>query len=287
MKKQLYILLLLSLLTACKENNKEKFALLVQEWQGKEIVFPQDMAFTRFVTDTVDYQIPDAEYKILIYVDSTGCTSCKLQLSKWKELIAHIDSTTDGNIPLIFVFQSKDDQELRYILIRDNFDRPVCIDRDSRLDKLNQFPQDITFQTFLLDRENKVKVIGNPVHNLAVKDLYLKQIIGKKSQDRDRIKTTAKAINSEVDFGAFSKSEEKTAVFEIENTGDNPLVILDISTTCGCTTANYDKRPAKPGERLRIEVRMTPKDTGFFDEIVTLKCNTTSPVKAKIKGQVL
>ncbi len=150
MKKRLYILLLLSLLTACKENNKEKFALLVQEWQGKEIVFPQDMAFTRFVTDTVDYQIPDAEYKILIYVDSTGCTSCKLQLSKWKELIAHIDSTTDGNIPLIFVFQSKDDQELRYILIRDNFDRPVCIDRDSRLDKLNQFPQDITFQTFLL-----------------------------------------------------------------------------------------------------------------------------------------
>lgn len=31
MKKQLYILPLLSLLTACKENNKEKFALLVQE----------------------------------------------------------------------------------------------------------------------------------------------------------------------------------------------------------------------------------------------------------------
>ena len=156
----------------------------------------------------------------------------------------------------------------------------------SRLDKLNKFPQDITFQTFLLDRDNKVKVIGNPVHNLAVRDLYLKQMTGKISPGRDRIKTTAKAINSEVDFGAFSKSEEKTAVFEIENTGDNPLVILDISTTCGCTTANYDKHPAKPGERLRIEVRMTPKDTGFFDEIVTLKCNTASPVKVKIRGQV-
>ncbi|WP_039849677.1 DUF1573 domain-containing protein, partial [Parabacteroides merdae] len=156
----------------------------------------------------------------------------------------------------------------------------------SQLDKLNKFPQDITFQTFLLDWDNKVKVIGNPVHNLEVKDLYLKQMTGKISPGRDRIKTTAKAINSEVDFGAFSKSEEKTAVFEIENTGDNPLVILDISTTCGCTTANYDKRPAKPGERLRIEVRMTPKDTGFFDEIVTLKCNTASPVKVKIRGQV-
>lgn len=242
------------------------------------------MAFTRFVTESVDYRIPDAEYKVLVYVDSVGCTSCKLQLPKWQELIAHVDSATNGNIPFIFVFQSKDDRELRYILKRDNFDRPVCIDRNNRLDELNQFPQEITFQTFLLDRNNKVRMIGNPIYNLAVKDLYLKQLTGKTSSDRDRIKTTVKAINNKVDFGTFLKSEEKTAVFEIENTGDNPLVILGISTTCGCTTANYDKHPAKPGERLRIEIRMTPKDTGFFDEIVTLKCNTTSPVKVKIRG---
>lgn len=143
MKQQLYILFLLFLLTVCQENKKEQFARLVQEWQGKEIVFPQDMAFTRFVTEPMEYQIPDAEYKVLIYVDSVGCTSCKLQLPKWKELIAHVDSATNGNIPFIFVFQSKDDKELRYILKRDNFDRPVCIDRNSQLDKLNKFPQDI------------------------------------------------------------------------------------------------------------------------------------------------
>ena len=183
MKKQLYILLLLSLLTACKENNKEKFAQLVQEWQGKEIVFPQDMAFTRFVTEPVDYRIPDAEYKVLVYVDSVGCTSCKLQLPKWKELIAHVDSATNGNVPFIFVFQSKDDRELRYILKCDNFDRPVCIDRNNRFNSSNRFPQDITFQTFLLDKDNKVKVIGNPVHNLAVRDLYLKQITGMQYQE--------------------------------------------------------------------------------------------------------
>ena len=40
------------------------------------------------------------------------------------------------------------------------------------------------------------------------------------------------------------------------------------------------------GERLCIEIRMTRKDTGFFDEIVTLNCNTASPVKVKIRGQV-
>lgn len=48
MKRLLYILFLLFLLAACRENKKEQFARLVQEWQGKEIVFPQDMVFTRF-----------------------------------------------------------------------------------------------------------------------------------------------------------------------------------------------------------------------------------------------
>ena len=147
MKSLLYLLSILFLLTSCKENKKEEVARLVQEWQGKEIVFPKNITFTRFVTDTVDYQIPQSDYKVLIYVDSTGCTSCKLQLPKWKELIAYTDSVTGNNIPFLFFFQSKDDKELRYILKRDNFNRPVCIDRNSELDKLNRFPQNITFQS--------------------------------------------------------------------------------------------------------------------------------------------
>ena len=186
MKPLLYILSIFFLLTSCKEDKKEQFARLVQEWQGKEIVFPQDMAFTRFVTEQVEYRIPDTEYKVLIYVDSTGCTSCKLQLPKWKELIAHVDSATNSNIPFIFVFQSKDDKELRYILKRDNFNRPVCIDRDSQLDKLNKFRKTSHSKPSCLTGTTKVKVIGNPVHNLAVKDLYLKQMTGKISPGRDR-----------------------------------------------------------------------------------------------------
>ena len=55
MKPLLYILSIFFLLTSCKEDKKDQFARLVQEWQGKEIVFPQDMAFTRFVTEQVEY----------------------------------------------------------------------------------------------------------------------------------------------------------------------------------------------------------------------------------------
>ena len=102
------------------------------------------------------------------------------------------------------------------------------------------------------------------------------------------LKTTAEAIQTEIDFGTFDKSEIKETTIEVKNTGDNPLVMVDISTTCGCTTATYDKRPAKPGESLRVGIKMTPKDTGFFDEVVTIKYNSMNnqPVKVKIKGNV-
>ena len=286
MKFSILILTFLLLFTSCKENDKERITRLVNEWQGKEIRFPENPVFTRFVTDTVDFQIPPSEYKILVYVDSIGCTSCKLQLSKWKELMAYLDTVAGRKVPFLFFFQSKDDKELRYMLRRDQFDTPVCVDHDNRFNDLNRFPSDMTFQTFLLDKNNKVVVLGNPTHNLSIKDLYLKQITGKSSPESKMIRTTAEAVKSEIDFGSFPKSEVKKAIFEIKNMGDAPLVILDVSTTCGCTAATYDKEPAKPGDNLQVEIMMTPKDTGFFDEIVTIKCNTNSPVKVRIRGNV-
>lgn len=291
MKTVLLYILLITAFFSCDNEQKEKekqILQLVNEWQGKQIVFPENAVFTRYLTDTTDYQIPQSEYKVLIYVDSIGCTSCKLQLHKWKELIEYTDSVTQNKVPFLFFFHPKDAKEICYLLKRDGFDRPICIDLDDRLNKLNKFPADMTFQTFLLDKNNKVAVLGNPVHNTAVKDLYLKQITGKDTPNKNIPKTIAEASQTDIDFGTFDKSETKETTIEVKNTGNSPLVIVDVSTTCGCTAATYDKHPAKPGESLQVKIKMTPKDTGFFDEVVTIKYNSINnqPVKAGIKGNV-
>ncbi|WP_106831989.1 DUF1573 domain-containing protein [Parabacteroides pacaensis] len=289
MKLKIFILVsLLSIFVTCKDNRKEHISQLVNEWQEKEIVFPQNLVFTRYATDTTDYQIPKSEYKVLIYIDSIGCTSCKLQLHKWKELIHYVDSVTNKNVPFLFFFHPKDSKEIRYLLKRDGINFPVCLDMEDQLNKQNHFPSDMTFQTFLLDKDNKVVILGNPVHNTIVRNLYLEQLTGKDHSTKKIPKTTAQALETERDFGTFDKIETKETYIEIKNTGENPLVIVDISTTCGCTVATYDKRPAKPGESLRVEIKMTPKDTGFFDEVVTIQYNSINnqPVKVKIKGNV-
>lgn len=283
--KILKLLLLIICISSCRESDKDRITRLVSEWQGKEIIFPDSIVFTKYISDTTDWKIPESDYKILVYVDSIGCTSCKLQLSKWKELIAYTETISEGTIPFLFFFHAGNYKEILYLLKRDQFDLPVCIDKEDRLNKLNGFPSDITFQTFMLDKDNRVVVLGNPIHNTAVKDLYLNQISGKSQSSNKAITTTATVTVSEIDFGTFNKEEIKKGTFLVKNTGENPLVILDVATTCGCATAYFDKKPAQAGESLSLEVTMKPKESGFFNETFTVKCNTDNHIKLTVRGQ--
>ena len=71
---------------------------------NKEIVFPNKMYFSIQGKENVDFRIKDTEYKIVAYVDSAGCTSCKLHLSKWKELIHYVDSIQSERVQFLFFF---------------------------------------------------------------------------------------------------------------------------------------------------------------------------------------
>ena len=281
----LIILLLTIFLSACQDKQKEIITLLVKEWQGKQILFPENMVFTRFASDTTNFVIPTSDYKVLVFVDSIGCTSCKLQLSRWKEFIRYTDSISQKNIPFLFFFQFDDQWEIHSLLIRENFDKPICLDRSDSLNQLNHFPKDIRFQVFLLDKNNKVVVIGNPVHNPNVKELYLEEISRK--QPVAPIQTTVKVEKESLLLETIPLGKSKDTLFKLVNTGDQPLVIIDVTTTCGCAQTLFDKHPVQPGESLHIKVEVTPENKGLFDETITVKCNTNQLIKLNIRGNTI
>ena len=107
MKNIAFLLCILNLFISCQEDMGTHIERLVQEWQGKEIKFPDNPIFTQYVKDTVDYQISVSDYKIVMYVDSIGCVSCKLQLSRWKEFIGQVDSVCNKDVPSSFSFSRK------------------------------------------------------------------------------------------------------------------------------------------------------------------------------------
>ena len=51
------------------------------------------------------------------------------------------------------------------------------------LNRLNQFPSREGFQTSLLDRDNRIVAIGNPIHNERVKSLYEDYLTGEKEPE--------------------------------------------------------------------------------------------------------
>ena len=273
------------LVSSCEESDKERLSRLVQEWEGKEILFPAHSTFTIQGKDTVDFDFKGAAYTIVTYIDSVGCTSCKLQLHRWKELVKEVDSLTNGDVPFLFYFHPKDIKELRYLTRRDAFAYPVCFDEKDDFNRLNRFPSEMMFQTFLLDKENRVIALGNPIQNPKVKELYLNLIKGMgESTSKERVTTVS--INSTViDFGSFPQSEKQERSFILTNTGNGILVIQDIVTSCGCTKVEYSKEPVRPGETLELKVIYEAEDTGHFNKSIKVYCNVeNSPLRLKVRG---
>lgn len=61
------------------------------------------------------------------------------------------------------------------------------------------------------------------------------------------------------DFGTIREVDGPVShTFTGENRGDKPLVILDVVSSCGCTTPEFSRRPILPGERAQIVVRYDP-----------------------------
>lgn len=179
MKILLYVLLAFGVFCffSCKRTEKEQLTFLMKEWTRKEILFHDRAVFTIQGKDTLDkFLYASTYYKIVTYVDSLGCLSCKLQLLEWINFIAEVDSVTSRNVSFYFFFHPRNRKELIMTLQSEDFIYPVCIDLKDTFNKLNKFPLNDKFRTFLLDNTNKVILVGNPMHHPRIKEMYMGQL---------------------------------------------------------------------------------------------------------------
>ena len=105
-------------------------------------------------------------------MDTVGCTSCQLQLERWLDWVDCLKNKSSYSVSYLFDFYPKNTEELVDLLRFYDFSVPVCIDETDRLNQLNKFPAGGKFHTFLLDRDNKVVLVGSPVNNENIAELY-------------------------------------------------------------------------------------------------------------------
>ncbi len=91
-----------------------------------------------------------------------------------------------------------------------------------------------------------------------------------------------------IDYGEIKKGSDGVRVFEFTNTGNAPLIIENVTSSCGCTIPKKPEEAIMPGETGEIEVKYDTKRVGPIRKTVTVYSNSDVPTKAlKIKGKVI
>lgn len=62
----------------------------------------------------------------------------------------------------------------------------------------------------------------------------------------------------EHDFGTVVEESVSNYSFKVTNTGSQPLIIDDVSASCGCTTPKKPEKPITPGQSDEIQVSFKP-----------------------------
>lgn len=278
------IIIIAGLLLWSCSTEKTDFAKLVAEWQGREIIFPEMM--TDVLTgDTIDFS--DADFTILTYVDSAGCTSCKMKLPLWNEFMLRVDSFMNVDVNLMYIVNTDDEESLSKTIECDGFRYPVIYDLTDEFNKTNHFPKQEILRTFILDASNKVIAMGNPVINPAIAQLYLDIITGNKLFDPNGLEFL-EVDNAYINVGKINIGDTIRHIFSVHNTGKTPIVIDKVLTSCHCLDAQIDSPIIEPDKFIQVSVTFIG-DTifGDFDRNVQLYFEDINiPATLSIQGYV-
>ncbi|GAA3624552.1 DUF1573 domain-containing protein [Flavivirga jejuensis] len=91
-----------------------------------------------------------------------------------------------------------------------------------------------------------------------------------------------------IDYGTIEKGSNGLRVFEFTNTGDAPLIVSKVTSSCGCTIPKKPKDPILPGQVGKIEVKYDTNRVSPIRKTITVISNAETPTVAlKIKGLVI
>ncbi len=181
MYRIIYLLILLGgiLCFGCSQKSEQDKRLEVElrAFKEKAIIFPDNMEAKICEGKTpLDTTLLNRPSKMVVYVGPDGCTDCKLR-SLMPLYMFILENRHRDNFGVVVIVHSEDRESTESVLAELRFRHTVFYDVDGSFKRLNsQLPEGEHFHTFLLNKENKVVLIGNPTHNEKLKNLYLAEI---------------------------------------------------------------------------------------------------------------
>lgn len=95
-------------------------------------------------------------------------------------------------------------------------------------------------------------------------------------------------MENSYDFGQIEKGSPVSYNFEFRNTGNAPLLVSNVKTSCGCTVPAYPKEPIAPGASETIKVTYNAAREGKFNKKISVYTNASEQAYAlTISGEVV
>jgi hypothetical protein len=91
------------------------------------------------------------------------------------------------------------------------------------------------------------------------------------------------------DFGKVNEEDGPIIhEFSFKNNGEDPIQILGVKASCGCTTPSWTKEPIMPGKIGLIQAQYDPKNRpGTFNKSLTVSTNIDESLSLFIRGEVI
>lgn len=183
-KNALLILSFALILGSCRDRAEE-----VQEkvlmMKSVPIHLPLD-EMSCWINDSILTNRPREEspIKLVVYIDSPTCTECTMNsLYSWYDY-TNLEKKNKDILSIYFIISSEQEERVIASYFRyTGLNHPIYIDKDNIFKTSNpSVPEEEVYHTFLLNQDDSVILVGNPLKNTQIKNLYeetLEQIIDK------------------------------------------------------------------------------------------------------------
>lgn len=169
-----YIFSFCFLFSSCTRKNAE-IETLMRSISSHRTNVPFEKLVCINIPNTIDDSIhyTHANYKVVEYINERACAPCTVKgLAVWNELLYMNHSFSSA---FIIEAPSYRIPSLRKSYMESGLDHPVYIDTCHAFMNANPHITDnALFHTFLLDENDSIKIIGNPIRNEKIKELYKK-----------------------------------------------------------------------------------------------------------------
>lgn len=158
----------------CSCNDKtERIKFNIEKMKEHSICLPLEK-MQLYNKENIADDFSTKDYKLIIYVDSTKCSTCYLNtINRWCNTLDSLRKKSDKFASAFILSSSKQHiQDVKFKLEYLKFDHLIYLDSVGVFALSNpHIPTESMYHTFLLDKNNKIVFVGDPSRN---QNVYIK-----------------------------------------------------------------------------------------------------------------